>query len=279
MRLTNAHKAAGIVKISNLRNRNGSYQVTVELDKIDTEENGTNFRKFSGHHQNEIQVKFNHNAVRNPILLWNKKTRRLQTIDGRHTVAILKALKETKWTADVYFDLTEQEAGAVFYELTQNSKRMAPWDAFAAALQSEYPFALDIDAALIRHGFTTPNDDGFNSNTADLNGFTPLFDSWEKGNNFLHLFLTVLSVWKYNGNRLHKDARKSPFQRGLIDFLTEYSKDFSARDLAAILGKRNPAEIVERATDLGGGGDRIERGHYKLAFVSILEIGQQRRAA
>jgi len=277
MRLTNAYKNAGITIISNLRNANGSYQVTLDLETIDRKENGTNFRKFSKAHKNEIAATFNKNAVRNPILLWNKKTRLLQSIDGRHTIAVLLDQGYKKWTADVFFTLNEQEAGAVFYELTQNSKRMAPWDAFAAAFQSEYKFALDIDAALSRVGFSTPNEDGYNSNTADLNGFTPLFDSWELGANFLHTFLTVLAVWKHNGSRLHKDARKSPFQRGLFDFLKEYISQYSARDLAAFLGKRNPAEIVERAIDLGG--DRVERGHYKLAFESVLQIGAKRRAA
>lgn len=281
MRLTNAHKNAGITFISDLRSFNGSQQVEVQLldaagiENIDRKSNGTNFRPFSNAHMNEITASFNRQAVRNPVLVWTGKV--LKSIDGRHTIATLLNLGYKKITADVHFKMTQQEAASVFYELTQNSKRMGPWDAYAAALEAGYDFAKDIDAGLIRFGFTIPNDDGYNRSKADFDGFTPLFDSWNKGNNFLQSFLTVLRTWKNGDDKLQDKARLNPFQRGLIDFLTEHGDERSARDWAGILGKRSAYEINERAVDAGG--DRIDRSHYKLALEQVANIGAQRRAA
>lgn len=279
MRLTNAHRNNGITQISNMRSFNGSWQVEIELknaegmENIDRKSNGTNFRPYTKSHKNEILASFNKQAVRNPVLIWTGKG--LKSIDGRHTIAALIEAGFNKITADVHFKMTQQEAAGVFYELTQNSKRMGPWDAYAAALEGGYTFAVDIDAALIRFGYSIPNDDGFNTKNADFEGFTPLFDSHQKGNNFLHAFLTVLRSWKRGDERLQDKARRNAFQRGLFDFLTEHIGERSARDWANILGKRSASEINERAVDIGG--DRIDRSHYKMAFEQVANIGANRR--
>lgn len=282
MRLSQAAKRAGVIAISPLRNANGSYTAVVDLDKIDRESNGTNFREFKESHVNEIAANFNPQAVRNPVLVWDGK--RLKSIDGRHTIALLQseaAGSNHKWTAEIHNRISDAEVAAIFYELTQNSKRMGPWDAYAAALQGKYKFARDIQRALDKHGFSTPNDDGFNQKTADFDGFTPLVDSHKKGNRFLDAFLVVLGAWKHGNSRLQAKARLNPFQRGLIDFLTEHLGDYSARDLKAFLMKRSAAEIGERAADFDKqtGGTRPDRGHYKMAFESVMGIGANRRAA
>ena len=278
MKLTKAHKAAGIIEISTLRNFNGSFTCVVVIESIDRQSNGTNFRKWTQAHTDELTANYLKEAVRNPVLRWHPKTKKIGSIDGRHTCAMLSDAKEKTCTADIHFDITDAQAGQIFYQLTMNSKRMAPWDAYAAAIQGEYDFAMDIDAALTRFGFTTPNDDGFNSRSADFNGFTPLKDCHDIGGiKFLHAFLTVLSAWK-GKHVLEDDARKNVFQRGLIDFLQEALEHYSPRDLAVMLAKRSSAEIKERAIELAQ-CERVERGNFKTAFFRVLELSNFRRAA
>lgn len=281
MKLTKALRDAGIIEISPIRNTNGSYTCKVLVDMIDHENNGTNFRRFSQRHTDEFAgLNFLLVAAQNPILKFCEKLKgkpSLFTIDGRHTVVMWKGRKKKVITADVHFNMTDAKAGALFYELTQNSKRMAPWDAYAAAIQGGYTFALDIDAALNRFGFSCPNDDGYNSKTADFNGFTPLKDCHDLGVRFLHSFLTVLTVWK-GKHRLQEDARKNVFQRGLIDFLVEATKQYSAKQLATMLSKRTASQISERAVELAN-CDRVERGHFKIAFYRVLEISDFQKAA
>lgn len=278
MQLTKEHRAAGIIEITSTRpHTNGSWTCLVRIADIDRKSNGSNYRKFDKNHSNEISGKnFLKDAIRNPRLKWNKTTKTTQTIDGRHSLQAMVDQGITECTCDIHFNMNTPKAASVFFELTENNKRMAPWDAYAAALEGEYDFALDIEQALCRHGFTTPNDDGYNSRTADFNGFSPLKECRcddGKGVKFLNSFLTVLKVWK--NPTMQSSAKKNPFQRGLIDFLSEYLNEYSANDLAAILMKRSAAEITERATDYGG--DRIDRGHFKKAFESVLRINQRRR--
>lgn len=275
MKLTREHRAAGIIAISNIQNTNGSWTCLVRIADIDRKSNGSNYRPYDEDHTREFSGKnFLKEAVRNPRLKWNKTTKNIQTIDGRHSLEAMVDQGITECTCDIHFNMNTPMAASVFFELTENNKRMAPWDAYAAALEGEYDFALDIERALCRHGFTTPNDDGYNSRTADFNGFSPLKECrCKKGVKFLNSFLTVLKVWK--NPTMQSSAKKNPFQRGLIDFLSEYLDEYTADELAKILMKRSSADITERATDYGG--DRIDRGHFKQAFESVLRINQRRR--
>jgi hypothetical protein len=276
MKLTREHRAAGIIEVISTRpNTNGSWTCTVRIADIDRKSNGSNYRSYDENHTREFSGKnFLKEAIRNPRLKWNKRNKITQTIDGRHSLAAMLAQGITECTCDIHFNMNTPLAASVFFNLTENNKRMAPWDSYAAALEGEHDFAIDIERSLCRHGFTTPNDDGYNSKTADFNGFSPLKEcQCKKGTKFLNAFLTVLKVWK--NPTMQSSAKKNPFQRGLIDFLTEYLNEYSASDLAAILMKRSASEITERATDYGG--DRIDRGHFKQAFESVLRINQRQR--
>lgn len=280
MRLTKAHNKAGATEL-NGENCNGSCIVLIELDKIDRESNGSNFRTWTQAHTNEISGQnFNKLAVRNPILYWNKDTKAFQSIDGRHTIAALKENGHKFWSCDVFFKITKQEAGNIFYQLTQNSKRMGVWDAYSAALASEYQWAMDISQRLKYHKLTTPHDLGFNAASADFNGFTPLKDSWDLGLNFLNTFLAVLASWK-TGRQLHKVARSNPFQRGLMDFLEQNNNKYSERQLLDLLANdrfelATPVHIENLAAQLNPGVTRLERTHYKQAFVSATNANRIR---
>lgn len=273
MKVTKAMQKAGIASID-AKNSNGSYHATVVLDKV-LDKFSYNFRETDQSHIDEIKARFNPLAVQNPTLHWDGK--KLASINGNHTIAVLKLEGHDTYTAELFVNLAHEQIAAIFHDRTQYSKRMGPWDAYAAALEAKFKYATDIQAGLDRHGFSTPNTEGFNNRTADFTGFTGLLESWQYGSSkFLNSFLTVLKVWK--GERLHKAAQRNAFQRGLIDFLKEYTLEYSDRDLAGLLGRRGAHEITERADDLGNTW-RTDRKHFKLAFQSVLSIGQSRRLA
>lgn len=277
MRLTNALKEAGVLEVSPLRNGSGSWTSSVILDAIDHESNGTNFRKFRESHVNEIHAGFNRKAVRNPILVWTGQ--RLKSIDGRHTIALLKKQGFKKWTAEIHYKMSHEEAASVFYELTMNSKRMGPWDGFSAALEAQYKFAVEISDTINQYRFTTPNHPGYNVKRADLTGFGPLHEAWQKGGKlFLSAFLIVLGNWKHG--RLHKLAQLNPFQRGLLDYLGEELRGSRVEDVARRLARREAGAISEIATDyaIQTENPRPDRSHFKQAFHHVGSLAYRRAA-
>lgn len=270
MKLTKSHQSAGAIRITSTEpNSNGSWTAMCDLAMIDRESNGSNYRKYSKRHSKEISGDFIIEAARNPILLWKTETKSFITIDGRHSLGAFLANGYNTWTCDIHFNATTEKASSVFYEMTQNSKRMAPWDAYAAALSAKYQFALDIKSALIEMGFTSPKDSGFNGSTADFCGFTPLRDAIDFGYNFLIDFLKILKIWKATGKCLEDVARGNVFQRGLLDFLENHHRHYQIKDIVFNFKRYTSTQIMGVAEMFPNNG-RVDRHHYKKAFEFIM---------
>lgn len=249
----------GIVAISNMQNSNGSYTCTVDLSKL-TNESNVNFRDYKSKHMNEIKDGkkggrtggFLKEAVRNPILIY-KSRMPLRSIDGRHTINMLQELEYALWTCDVHFNMSDDVAAKVFYELTMNSKRMEPWDAYHAAIDAKYGFALRLQEAMIEHEF---KDD-------DFSGCDPLIEASIK--NVIDEFLALLKSWKNLNKDEWKIAQLNPFQRGLIDFLTD---DEIVKSPVALERLMNTSPSIIDAiahTDCR----RSDRNHFRDAFADV----------
>lgn len=285
MKLNKIMTDAGIIKASEFKNTSGSYTCIVDLDKINVDSNGVNFRAYNETHMKELREEFNEKAVRNPVLMFHKETGKLITIDGRHTVKVLKDKKSYKTlTCDVFFDINDREASCIFHELNTKQLRMSSWDAFVAAFAGKYQFAIDIANCLEKHNLTTPKTEGYNKTTADISGFKLIFAIYKKGINFLNLFLTILRIWKI-GPTLSHTAKNTYFQEGLYSFLLEVmgdmkdnkSKVLEESDLIEKFRNISISEIQDKAQKHSKSKNRIHGWCYKYAISDLTGIKVKRK--
>lgn len=270
MKLTKAHIAAGAIRLNSLEpNSSGSWTVVCDLNLINRESNGTNYRKFSKVHVNKISKSYNPLALRNPILMWNSELKKLDSIDGKHSTEVMLNHGIQIAPCDIHFNITKKQGSDIFYELTQNSKRMAVWDAYAAALGAGRQFAIDIQSALRSFGFSNPKDSGFNQAKADFSGFSPLKDAIDLGFNFLVDFLKIMCIWKATGKKLENVARSVCFQRGLLDFLEHYRRHYQFKDIISSFKRYSATQIMEVAETFDH-CERVDRSQFKLAFEFIM---------
>lgn len=270
MRLTNALKRAGVVAISNIQNNDGSWSAVVQIEQIDVRTNGTNFRTFAASHKNDIIADFDPKSVQNPILWLNGKG--LQTIDGRHTLAALFELGWETVIVNIHFGITKAEAAAIFYRLDKNTKRMSVWDSYASGLEGNFDTENTIETALNKAKLSTPKTPGFNNATADVTGFTALQQALQSGPKVLEALLAINKVWKRLGV-LNKDAKGSPMQRALVDYLClpDHAK-VSTKVWVDLFKDVSPERIIQLARLKK---TRACRSQFKVAIEEVLEENAQ----
>jgi len=274
-KLAKTHHKAGIekcfCKLTSL-----AYLCLVDREKIELGKNNNyNFRDHVKSHSLELKDSFNRRAVRNPILVYVKG--KLLPIDGRHTLWMMEMMEHQKYiTCEIHFGVNKATCAAIFHELTQNSRRMNVWDAFSAALEAEYPFAVDIEDGLTQWGFSIPNTPGFNTRTADIRSLTPLTEAYS--HDILNELFEILSLWR-SKRGLEYQAGGNGFLRGLVDFIRAYG-DASIEDIKDRLGRRSAAEIFRIAQNsCRDDTDRPNRSACFAAMEQVYNIGNRRRAA
>lgn len=280
--LTKALKAAGIVAIGS-RNLNGSYTCQVQLCKIDVTCNTTNYRKYDLKHMKALNADFDPMALRNPILFFRRNRRTLPTMDGRHTVNLLRWRMEEghdpkgEWDiieCDVYLSIKDHESAAVFYRLTQNSKRMDPWSAFFSAYKARFPFAVAMHRLFRDYEFSTPVDDGPPPRKgADLSSVEPFLEAWrltEDASMVESLLYILYEAFVYDSS-LATTAGQCSFIRGLIDLLRRYEEEYDLDYIVKRLKRNEPDDYKGMASAIASDErKRLDRRHYRMAFERAL---------
>lgn len=270
MKLTATHKKAGIVKISPFQNTNGSWTCLVKIEKIDTHDNRSNFRTCDDKHVGQLLKRYNKRSQRNPILRYEGRSRKLISLDGRHTISANRHfLKQGKTelevvSCDIHFGLTNAQAASIFYDLTMYSKRMDPWSAFHAAKLAKYDFAVDTYEAIQYFGFTTKIDHGMPPRgRADITNVDPLYQSYAAKRHYE--LLELLTLFVMNDGNLDKPAKAQRFQLALLDIILYH--DISMRELRRYIGQRTASYYTDMAADFASEyGRRLDRQHYRMAF-------------
>lgn len=292
MKLTQTMRNAGIISIGTM-NLNGSCTCQVRIEHIDIGCSDTNFRKLDDKHVADLLRDFDPLAMRNPMLMYVSRRRKIPTMDSRHTVKMLKLLNEQAREdgkpepykvipCDVFFKITVVQAARIFYYLTQKSKRMDPWSAFYAARCGKLPFAVQITTLLDEFNFTTPIDDGVPpSAEADITSVEPLIEAWGHGEaEFVSDLLTLVEAFVDRQGYLDPLAGTSGFMRGLIDLRRECS-DYEASTIASWFGGRNDAQRLKAVAHSISNREkkRLGRQHYRKAMFAVIPERSRRRAA
>lgn len=279
MKLNKKMRQAGIIEILT-ENYNGSWVCKVQLPKVDLKNTRANPRRHSKSHGDKIANGFNRLCVRNPVLRY--RNGKLTSIDGRHTAYVLLEKGETVVTCNVHFNINDKEAAHIFHDLTVNSKRIGTWDAHCCALQAEMTHAVEIQDAIDEYGFSTPNDQGFNQNTADLKGYDVLREAWCNKNGTLDTLLYLVRYCYTSEMGVDKEAKNTEFLRGLLDVITKDFSDWDKVSLRNLLIRRTASQVTEMATDYAA-EDYLRganRGHYYMAFCDVIDLPfRPRRAA
>lgn len=268
---------AGIKSIGS-QNFNGSFVCEVELSRIDLKNTQANPRTHSKSHGEKIKSKFRKECVRNPVLQYKKG--HLTSIDGRHTAyALLDCDENAIWTCDVHFKINDKIAARIFHDLTVNNKRIGTWDAHACALQAEMIHAVDIQNALDEYGFSTPNDPGFNNNTADFKGYTVLQEAWNCKNSVLSKLLYIVFHCFTLEFGVDPPAKNTEFMRGLLDLITDdFYEEMPGWQMVPLLKRRTASEITEMASDFAQEDflRGANRGHFYRSLEHVMALPVRR---